>query len=319
MARKITMQNIQKHIGQSPELADIKPASEWCDDVIDTIMNPNTEQSGVAIHYLDYEDCLRFRSGEVTIWAGCNGHGKSMALSQLILARMFETTFGVISPEMTPVRQMQRMTYQATRMRKPNPDQVRAFHEFTDGRLWLYDQQGKITQPVLLACIRYMAIDLGIKHIVIDSLMKCIQREDDYNEQKAFVENLTILARDLNVHIHLVCHSRKGQKEGDLPDKYDIKGTGAITDLVDNVLMVWRNKHKELKLSKNNLSDVDRRKLEDEPDSALFCVKQRHYDWEGRIALHYQSDAMLLLSSRNKPVPVDWVETLSRFRTSEQG
>ncbi len=29
------------------------------------------------------------------------------------------------------------------------------------------------------------------------------------------------------------------------PNKFDIKGTGAITDLVDNVFIVWRNKKKE--------------------------------------------------------------------------
>jgi twinkle protein len=39
--------------------------------------------------------------------------------------------------------------------------------------------------------------------------MKCVSGEDDYNSQKSFVDELTALARDHNVHIHLVHHIRK--------------------------------------------------------------------------------------------------------------
>ena len=76
--------------------------------------------------------------------------------------------------------------------------------------------------------------------------MKCVSGEDDYNAQKNFVDALCSVARDLNIHIHLVHHIRKLSSEAQLPDKTDVKGSGSITDQVDNLLMVWRNKAKEL-------------------------------------------------------------------------
>jgi twinkle protein len=38
---------------------------------------------------------------------------------------------------------------------------------------------------------------------------------------------------------------KKPQNEAQIPDKHDTKGSGSITDQVDNLFMVWRNKPKE--------------------------------------------------------------------------
>lgn len=310
MVSSVKLANIRKYMNVQNDLTDIRPASDWSDEVIEMIMNPNQDQEGVPIPYNDYQDHLRFRVGEVSIWAGVNGHGKSLILNQFVLVGIFAEKFGIISPEMTPKRQLQRLTYQGCRSRHANPEQMKAFHDFTNGRLWLYDQQGAIQPAVLYACIRYMAGELDIKHVIIDSMMKCIQKEDDMNEQKAFVNQLTNLAKELGIHIHLVCHSRKGQSEGAMPDKFNIKGSGAITDLVDNVLLVWRNKDKEKKLSSQKISHQDRIAIEADPDAGLICVKQRHHDWEGSIWLNYHSPSMLLLNNQQAPSQINWVELL---------
>lgn len=319
MTSFINLENIKKHMHSESSMADVKPASHWSKDVVDMIMNPSESQSGIPIHYLNFQNDLRFRLGEVSIWAGVNGHGKSMVLNQFVLFGMFSEKFGIISPEMTPTRQLQRFTYQACRARHPNPDQMEAFHKYTDNRLWIYDQQGTIKCEVLFACVRYMAIELGIKHVVIDSMMKFVRGEDSYNEQKEFVDQLTRLAKDFNIHVHLVCHSRKSQKEGDIPDKFNIKGSGAITDLVDNVLLVWRNKDKEKKLSSQKISQTDRYAIEGDPDSGLICVKQRHHDWEGSIWLNYHSPSMLLLNEARTPNSIDWVQLLKSENKANGG
>jgi twinkle protein len=70
------------------------------------------------------------------------------------------------------------------------------FGIFTDKRLWLYDQQGSVKTDALMGVIRYCANELKIQHIVIDSLMKCVSGEDDYNAQKDFVDELCSVARD---------------------------------------------------------------------------------------------------------------------------
>lgn len=160
------------------------------------------------------------------------------------------------------------------------------FKEWTNGRLWLYDQQGTVTATQVAAVVRYCAKEKGITHFFVDSLMKCVASEDDYNGQKMFVDELTAIARDHGIHIHLVHHIRKPADENHKPSKYDYKGTGAITDQVDNVISVWRNKAKEKKRDEG-------KPVEDkEPDALLICDKQRNGEWEGSIGLWFDRQSM---------------------------
>ena len=133
--------------------------------------------------------------------------------------------------------------------------------------------------------VRYCAKEKGITHFVIDSLMKCVSGEDDYNGQKEFVDELTSIARDNGMHIHLVHHVKKPADENHKPGKYDFKGTGAITDQVDNVIAVWRNKAKEKNREAGKLVS------DQEPDALLICDKQRNGEWEGRIGLFFDRES----------------------------
>ncbi len=104
--------------------------------------------------------------------------------------------------------------------------------------------------------------------------MKCVKAEDDYNGQKDFIDQLCAMAKDCDIHVHLVHHLKKPSKESDMPDKHDTKGSGSITDQIDNLFMVWRNKPKEDAFkSMGNTSNK-----RDEPDSYLLCRKQRNYE-----------------------------------------
>jgi len=152
-----------------------------------------------------------------------------------------------------------------------------SFGAWSDKRLWIYDQMGVTNPETVIGMSRYCAKELGIKHIFIDSLMKVVGDEDDMNGQKRLVGELFSIAKDLQIHLHLVHHLKKPNNEAQIPDKHDTKGSGSITDQVDNLFMVWRNKPKE----------DDRRTLgqfgkkQSEPDSILFCRKQRHFEGNG--------------------------------------
>ena len=54
-------------------------------------------------------------------------------------------------------------------------------------------------------------------------------------------------------------------------------GSGSITDQVDNLFMVWRNKPKED--AARALGSQSNKKTE--PDSLLYCKKQRNYEGSG--------------------------------------
>ena len=140
----------------------------------------------------------------------------------------------------------------------------------------------------------------GVTQFLVDSLAKCGIGEDSYNDQKAFVDKLSDFARERNIHIHLVCHSRKGKEESEMPDKFDIKGSGSITDMADNVFIVWRNKEKERKVQEakgDYERDVARKSG---PDAAVVCCKQRNgTGWEGRIKLWFDLASLQYLEASN--------------------
>lgn len=277
----------------------VKPASQWVQELIDRINNPIKEPRAV-MPWRKTHNMVAFRKGEVTVWGGANGNGKSLVTGQIALSLIAQDEkVCIASFEMKPSKTLERMGRQYSGFNADDPafagstaakmELIKVYEEFkewTDGRLWLYDQQGTVTATQVAAVVRYCAKEKGITHFFIDSLMKCVASEDDYNGQKMFVDELTAIARDHGIHIHLVHHIRKPADENHKPSKYDYKGTGAITDQVDNVISVWRNKAKEKKRDEG-------KPVEDkEPDALLICDKQRNGEWEGSIGLWFDRQSM---------------------------
>lgn len=277
----------------------VKPASMWIAELIDRIRNPVKEVRAV-MPWRKTHSMVQFRPGEVTVWGGANGNGKSLVTGQVALSLCAQgEKVCIASFEMKPAKTLERMGRQFSGFNPNDPafagsevamkeliDVYEQFRDWTDNQLWLYDQQGTVTAKQVIAVVRYCAKEKGITHFFIDSLMKCVASEDDYNGQKLFVDELTSIARDNGVHIHLVHHIRKPADENHKPSKYDYKGTGAITDQVDNVISVWRNKAKEKKKDEGKAVD------QNEPDALLICDKQRNGEWEGSIGLWFHRESM---------------------------
>lgn len=277
----------------------VKPASQWVQELIDRINNPVKERRAL-MPWRKTHAMVAFRKGEVTVWGGANGNGKSLVTGQIALSLIAQDEkVCIASFEMKPSKTLERMGRQYSGFNADDPafagstaakmELIKVYEEFkewTNGRLWLYDQQGTVTATQVAAVVRYCAKEKGITHFFVDSLMKCVASEDDYNGQKMFVDELTAIARDHGIHIHLVHHIRKPADESHKPSKYDYKGTGAITDQVDNVISVWRNKAKERKRDEG-------KPVEDkEPDALLICDKQRNGEWEGSIGLWFDRQSM---------------------------
>ena len=234
-------------------------------------------QFGDVLPWQWTHDHFRLRPGELTIWAGRNGHGKSQILGMVIGWLMKHSKCLVASLEMPLWSTFVRMGKQC--MGVANPTR-RYWDEWVaqTGNLYLYDQLDSIDPDRILGMAIYAASELGVEHIVIDSLMKCGIATDDYNRQKEFVDRLCWLAKSHKVHIHLVHHLRKGsEKEHVRPDKNDVKGGGEIVDLADNLMLMWRNKRKE----------EAPEELVNEPDATLIVAKSRHGEWEGNIKLMF--------------------------------
>lgn len=262
-------------------------ASHWLEETIEAFHAPESESKAPTMLWSKTHGRVHFRPAEVSLWAGVNGHGKSMLLSQVCLDLCSQKQkVMVASFEMKPVRQMQRMSRQAYADSRPSEDFLRRLSKWSDDRLWIYDYVGAAEWRKVIAVMRYARKEFGIQHFVIDSLMKCVKGEDDYNAQKDFVNELCAFAHAHNVHVHLVHHVRKGESEHKAPGKFDIKGAGAITDQVDNVFIVWRDKKAE----------------DDETamfNAQLVCEKQRNGEFEGRFGFWFEPSSQQYLDNRN--------------------
>lgn len=237
---------------------------------------------GSTMPWRKTHDHIRFRPGEVSLWMGINGHGKSLVTSQIALDFLHQgDRVCIASFEMKPRATIARMVRQGFGTHQPSAIAVDAFITHASGKLWLYDKMGQTDPKHLLAIMRYARRKLGINHFFVDSIMKVVKGEDDYNGQKEFVNIICDFAQDTDCHVHLIHHSRKLGDENDVPGKMDAKGSGAIVDQIDQSFTVWRNKRKEQDRQKGK--EID----ETIPDALIVCDKNRHGEWEGRIGLYY--------------------------------
>lgn len=274
---------------------NVKSAAVYVQALIDSVKNP-VRQRRVYMPWPKTRALLQFRPGEVTVWGGPNGSGKSLVTGQVALSLCQQNQrVCIASFEMKPTKTLERMGRQWSGYSINDRDVLRnqfecnklvdlyeQFREWTDKRLWLYDRQGTVSWRQVCAVARYAARELRVSHFVIDNLGKCVQGEDDFNGQKAFVDELCSIARDEEIHIHLVHHIKKPPTEDHVSGKYDFKGSGSITDQPDNVIAVWRNKRKER--DRQNGKKIS----ESEPDTKLIVDKQRNGEgWEGHIGLWY--------------------------------
>ena len=303
--------DFDKYLRTPPEAAKTLPASGFADEVVREFLMPE-EQKGAYLPWVKSHQVVRIRPAEFSMWGGVNGHGKSMMLNYVLLALIAQGEKACIcSFEMKPKQTLKRMARQFMGSPDPTVEYIKNFHNWLHDKLWLYDQTGGIRSDRMVAVARYCVMELGINHLVIDSLMKCGIADDDYKKQKDFADELQNIAKDTGLHIHLVHHSRKGETENKIMDKFDFKGSGGITDLADNVFIVWKNKKKE-KLREERTRAGERLTPEEEkkPDAILVVDKQRHGEWEGRLSFWTDTKSFQFKPKMNSPTmnEQDWME-----------
>ena len=272
----------------------VKPAASWEEDLNDEFLDQGEGATHPRLPWPRLQSKVALRPGEMSLWFGFNGHGKSLLLGQVVLSLCAQgERVCVASFEMRPRKTLARMARQFADATQPSPCQVASFVRWGADKLWLYDQTSTVEAERVYAVIRYCVERLGISHFVVDNLTKMVASDDDYAGQKAVVDKLTMLAQSLNVHIHLVHHARKDRDETRPPRKMDALGASAITNLVDNVFIVWRNK------AKYEAAEPDHSK----PDAMLICDKQRHgAGWEGLQSLSYLNRSMQYVERGYAPI-----------------
>jgi len=198
------------------------------------------------------------------------------------------------------------MATQAAGTTSPPRDYVNRIMESLGRKLWFYDRLGSVPPLEILGAVHAMH-QQGCRLIVVDSLSMC-QVSDDMERERVFMAELTSLAKALNVHIALVHHVRKPQSGGDeyVPTRFDVKGSGSIVDLTQNLFLCWANKAKarvERKVELGmTLTDKEQEVLE-QADQKLIVAKQRFAEFEGHINLWHHPSRQFCESKHRNSVP----------------
>lgn len=279
---------------------ELRPMSDFWDGVKALFYPAHDEQSAPFLMFCGASQTwFEFRNGEVTVWTGYNGHGKSLLLNQVLIGLMAQGERAcVFSGEMKPERQGKRMAKQLGGLDRPTPAYLDAMGDWLRDRMWIFDLLGSASIDRLLMVFSYAFRRYGIRHFVIDSLMMTDVPEDGpgaMSAQKEAMRKLAAFARGLNVHIHLVAHPRKGQDEKRSPGKMDVAGSGKITDAADNVFSVWSAQKEDGDTST------------DEPDAFLTLWKARNGETQHRALALFFNKACMQFSTDDDRRPYVYV------------
>ena len=269
---------------------------DYGDNVVKLFYPDGDRPVGQILPYHVFGEKLIFRPGEVTVWTGTTGSGKSQLLSDCIVNWSNQGARVVLaSLEMAPAQTLKRMVKQISGIggdnRRPTESCIRDCLAWLDPSLMIYNRIGKETVTTMLDAFEYCLAAYGSDTFVIDSLMRCGISQDDYNAQEAALFEIVDFSIKHDVHIHLVAHSRKrGREESGPPDVESVKGTMEITANAFNVIGVWRDKDWE-----DLREAVDEGKEPTEAQEGYLgaggvvvsVAKQRNGDFTGSKRLHF--------------------------------
>src|SRR5690554_596388 len=275
-------------------------ASHFADGVVALFWPQPGAHLGYTTPYGKLGNKLMFRPAEIIIWTGASGAGKSQILNDCIPHWVQEgSRICLSSLEMKPAQTLKRLCKQVIGTDRPSEPAIRYALNWLDQGLLLYELTGKQKLDALLEVFDYARAKYGCDQFVIDSLMRLGIASDDYNAQEAVVFQLVDWTIANNVHVHLVAHSRKGEKGGGPQETEDIKGAMEIGANAFNILSVWRNKKHEELLQRAE-SDEERAALMEKPGVLLNVAKQRNGDFEGKVGLWFDQETYRYHSAHDR-------------------
>lgn len=280
----------------------LKRADAYLDAVTELFWPKAGEHVGYSTPFGKIGQQLIFRPGEVTVWTGASGSGKSQILSHCAVEWISQgSRVCVASLEMKPAQTIKRMVKQAGNIDRPTVAYLQSVINWMAPGLLLYEKVGKAGADSLLEVFDYARAKYGCDQFVIDSLMRLGIASDDYTGQEKAVFRIIDWAIANNGHVHLVAHSRKGEKGGGAPETEDIKGASEIGSNAFNIVSVWRNREHEDRI-KAAKSEDEKRQLEEKPGVMMNVAKQRNGDFEGKIGLWFDQETYRYHSSYDRGV-----------------
>lgn len=266
--------------------AALSRVKDYYNNVVKLFWPDPNEKMGYTFEQTTVHGKLIFRPGEITVWTGSAGSGKSQMISDCSIGWMKHG--GVIclaSLEMAPAQTLKRMVKQAGGTDRPTEPFIKIITDWLHDGLIIYSIVGKERLKELLEAFDYARSRYGCDIFVIDSFMRLGIASDDYTGQERAMFEIVTWAIDRDVHIHLVAHSRKqGPNEKGPQDIESVKGASEIGANAFNIISVWRDRNWE---ELNEGGDTKDSGYMDSGGVIMNVSKQRNGDWTGKVRLHF--------------------------------
>lgn len=247
------------------------------------------ENLGPPMPWSLFSDVWGWRPGELTLMAGPNNSGKSSLLSFMALHFSQYGKVGMMSLEEPFPEQVRRLLQQAWGEQQPSREKFERLCDFTQDRIYHYQHHGMVQAARVYGCMEAFRAR-GCNLVIIDNLQKCGVTED-LDQQRDFVNNVIGLSTAMQLHVVVVHHTRKrGAGHSGRISSDDVRGSGAITDMAINTLLVERDFDRAAALSKKLRGDFltadEQDLLESGCDITLWVQKQKFGTrWNGPIRL----------------------------------
>lgn len=291
--------------GNHDELLNNKIISAY--DVKQDIWKWFTEKSGgYSLPWASWHESFKLTRGEMTIVSGYSGHGKSEFVNQIALNCVKQGSKAMISSfELSGGNLYGRLLKQSTGIKDPTYELLTKFVDHYDRKLFAYDLMGTANvDDVLKSSIKAQEI-AGIDLFIFDNLMMLNSMVDDFAVQHDIVSKLLRFAKDKNVIVILVAHSKKPMRGMPIPGMYDVSGSSNIINMVDNHLSVTKNlaKYRAIEKSKNNqILTEDEEAAMQLGDAIINRDKKREVGCTFMKSLHFNDRFNIFTEYQNEPI-----------------
>jgi twinkle protein len=241
------------------------------------------------------------RCGEITCWAGGTGAGKSQLVREIAyhLHQKGEKV-GIIALEESVVKaalsqislEMGEKLHDPTVRGGIDNNAIRGAALTALNNVWFYDHFGSVEADVLLPKIKFMVLGLGVKWVILDHVSIMVSgMATEGDERKRLDELMTRLrttVQECDFGMHLVSHLRKASgtphEEGGRITLDDLRGSGALKQISDNIIAAERNQQ-DANETERNVTTLRVIKCREFGDTGI-SAKVKYSKTTGRITEH---------------------------------
>lgn len=200
-----------------------------------------------------------FYMGEVSVWTGKTGQGKSTFVNQMVCESISQNySVCLYSGELVNSQLQNWINLQLAGesnvitlideqtgkisygISKQLASQIQNWYK---DKLYIYNNEfemNSVNHASIVEIFKQAYKKYGCRVFVVDNLMSARfinkSKDDYYTQQSCFVGELVAFAKSNNVHVHIIAHPKKTVNEN--LESEDISGTMDIANRVDNVFVI---------------------------------------------------------------------------------